>query len=122
ARLAAELGLPVYLYECSASDPSRARLPFLRRGGWPGLAEKMRATPPDFGPPEPHPTAGVCVTGARNPLIAYNVDLDTADLDLARRIATRLRETHGGLPGVRALGLPLRNHVQVSVNITLPDV
>lgn len=124
ARLIADaLGLPVYLYAHSASDPSRVQLPDLRRGGWPGLAERLRLAPPDYGPPAPHPTAGACVVGARDPLIAWNVDLESADLPTARRIAARIRGSAGGLPGVRALGLvlPHRGCAQVSVNVTDPD-
>jgi glutamate formiminotransferase len=119
-RIADELGVPVYLYAASASDPSRAPLPVLRRGGYETLAQKMRELPPDFGPATPHPTAGAAVVGARPPLLAFNVNLDSNDLALARRIAARLRESNGGLPGVRALGLPMTSagYVQVSVNIT----
>ena len=119
-RIADELGVPVYLYAASAATPERAPLPVLRKGGYEGLAEKLRAVPPDFGPLAPHPTAGATVVGARSPLLAYNVNLATDDLVLARRIAARLRESAGGLPGVRALGLRLQNLgcVQVSVNIT----
>lgn len=119
-RIAEELGVPVYLYAASAADPERAPLPVLRQGGYEGLAEKLRLVPPDFGPPVPHPTAGAAVVGARAPLLAYNVNLLSDDLALARRIAARLRDSAGGLPGVRALGLRLEHGgcVQVSVNIT----
>ena len=121
--LADDLGVPVYLYARSAVDPSRAPLPALRRGGWAGLPERLRALPPDYGPLAPHPTAGVSVVGARGPLIAFNVSLESNDLALARRIAARIREAGGGLPGVRALGLAMEcgGCVQVSINITDPE-
>jgi glutamate formiminotransferase len=120
SRIAGELGVPVYLYAHSASDPERAPLPVLRRGGFEALREKLLAMPPDFGPPIPHPTAGATVVGARDPLLAFNVNLNSDDLALARGIAARLRESAGGLPGVRALGLRMEGggFVQVSVNIT----
>jgi glutamate formiminotransferase len=119
-RIAEDLGVPVYLYAASAADPERAPLPVLRKGGYEGLAEKLAAVPPDFGPSAPHPTAGATVVGARPPLLAFNVNLASDDLALARRIAARLRESAGGLRGVRALGLRLQSAgcVQVSVNIT----
>jgi len=122
--IADELGVPVYLYAESAATPERAALPDLRRGGWANLPEKLRATPPDYGPPEPHPTAGATVVGARGPLVAFNVNLESTDLALARRIAVRIRDAGpAGLPGVRALGLVLESTacVQVSVNITDPS-
>lgn len=120
ARIAAELGVPVYFYAFSAVSSDRAPLPVLRKGGLPGLAARMADLPPDAGPPAPHSTAGVSVVGARRPLIAYNVNLDTGDIRIAQRIAARLRESGGGLPGVRALGFYLasRGFAQVSVNIT----
>lgn len=119
-RIGAELKVPVYLYSESAADPSRAPLPVLRRGGFEALAEKLTAVPPDFGPATPHPTAGATVVGARPPLLAFNVNLESNDLTLARRIAADIRESKGGLSGVRALGLRLDRAgcVQVSVNVT----
>lgn len=121
--LAAQLDLPVYLYAECAADAARAPLPALRRGGWQALPERLVAVPPDFGPPAPHPTAGVAVVGARGPLLAFNVNLDSTDLALARGIAARIRAAGGGLQGVRALGLRMDSagHVQVSVNITDPS-
>jgi glutamate formiminotransferase len=120
ARIAGALGVPVYLYAASARDAERATLPVLRRGGFEALQEKLRAMPPDFGPSVPHPTAGATVVGSRGPLLAFNVNLDSDDLSLARRIAARLRESAGGIPGIRALGLRMADggFVQVSVNIT----
>jgi glutamate formiminotransferase len=118
-RFSAETGVPVYLYEQASAK--RRTLPSIRRGGLAGLAARMAADPPDFGPARPHPTAGVTCVGARAPLLAYNVWLKTNDVAVARRIAGRLRERGGGLPGVRALGLLVGGRAQVSVNITDTD-
>jgi glutamate formiminotransferase len=123
ARAVAErFDVPVYLYEEAAILPERRRLEVIRRGQFEGLAAKM-PTPgwaPDFGPATPHPTAGATVIGARAPLIAFNVDLEDATLDDARRIAATVRESSGGLRGVKALGLwlPHRSVAQVSMNLT----
>ncbi|MGE3955112.1 MAG: glutamate formimidoyltransferase [Vicinamibacterales bacterium] len=120
--LADRFGLPVYLYEHSASRPTRRRLEVIRRGHFEGLAEKMKRPEwaPDYGPAVPHPTAGATVVGARMPLIAYNVNLDSTDLEVARAVALAVRESSGGLPCVKALGLPLlhRGVAQVSMNLT----
>jgi glutamate formiminotransferase/formiminotetrahydrofolate cyclodeaminase len=122
ARLASTVGLPVFLYQQAATSPDRQRLEEIRRGGLAGLAERMRdgSLPPDFGPPAPHPTAGATVVGARGPLVAWNLNLATDDLHVARAIAREIRERHGGLPGLKALGLPLghRGLAQVSMNLT----
>ena len=122
AALAARRSVPVFLYEEAATAPHRRRLEAIRRGGLNSLAARMR-TPdwrPDFGPAVPHPTAGVTVVGARIALIAWNINLATAQLDVATAIARRIRESAGGLPCVKALGLPLehRRLVQVSMNLT----
>jgi len=119
-RIGGELGVPVYYYAASAVSRERALLPALRKGGLAGLASRMESMPPDEGPGAPHPTAGVSVVGARGPLVAYNVNLATNDVRRARRIAAQLRESGGGLRGVRALGIHLasRDIAQVSVNIT----
>jgi glutamate formiminotransferase len=119
---ARRFGLPVYLYEKAATAPHRANLAEVRRGGFEGLAAKM-ALPewkPDFGPVAPHPTAGAAIVGARMPLIAYNVNLDSDDLGIARAIARTVRESNGGLPCVKAMGVELREQgrVQVSMNLT----
>jgi glutamate formiminotransferase len=114
--------IPVYLYEHSATRPERSRLESIRRGNFEELARKMSHADwtPDYGPSTPHPTAGATVVGARMPLIAYNVNLDSTDLAAAKAIAAALRESSGGLPCVKALGLPLlhRNVAQVSMNLT----
>src|SRR5712692_1059124 len=104
------LGVPVYFYEAAASEEARVNLENIRRGG---LA-------PDLGGPALHPSAGACVIGARKLLIAFNVNLNTQDLEIARSIARKVRASSGGLPFVKAIGLPLasRNLVQVSMNLT----
>jgi glutamate formiminotransferase len=117
-RIAAEAGVPVYLYGAAARRPERAALPAVRGRGFEALRDAPDRTP-DFGGPGLHPTAGATAVGAREVLIAYNVELAGADLDLARRIAAAVRERGGGLPAVRAMGvaLPARGLVQVSMNL-----
>jgi glutamate formiminotransferase len=120
--VASSLSLPIYLYEEAASSPDRKNLEDIRRGEFEGLAEKM-AKPgwaPDFGPAAPHPTAGASVIGARMPLIAYNINLNTNRLDVAKKIASAIRMSSGGLRYVKAMGIPLedRGIVQVSMNLT----
>jgi glutamate formiminotransferase len=115
-------GVPVYLYEEAAIRPDRRRLERIRSGQFEGLAARM-AKPewaPDFGPSVPHASAGAIVVGARMPLIAFNVDLDTDRVDVAKEIARTVRESSGGLPSVKALGLwlPHRAVAQVSMNLT----
>ena len=121
-RIAEELGVPVYLYEAAAIRPERRALPDLRRGEYEGLKTEIETNPdrrPDFGPPRLHPTAGASIVGARPILIAWNVNLATRDVALAKRIASEIRERDGGLPAVRAKGfdLPERGMVQVSMNM-----
>ena len=109
ARIADRFELPVYLYARAARVPEREVLADVRRPGYEGLAEAM-AQPggaPDYGPSRPHPTAGATVVGARPFLIAYNIQLSTTDVSVARRIASRIRERDGGLPAVQALGIDL---------------
>jgi glutamate formiminotransferase len=114
--------LPVYLYEDAASSPARRNLEDIRRGEFEGLGAKMATAgwSPDFGPSTPHASAGASVIGARMPLIAYNVNLDTDRLDVAKRIATAIRMSSGGFRFVKAMGIPLesRGIVQVSMNLT----
>jgi glutamate formiminotransferase len=116
-------GVPVYLYEASATRPERRRLENIRRGGFEALLVEAPLNPkraPDVGGPHLHPTAGAVVVGARKVLIAYNVNLQSQNVEIAKAIAAKIRESSGGLPCVKALGLPLvsRNQVQVSVNLT----
>jgi len=121
-RIARELRVPVYLYGEAARRKERRNLAEVRRGQFEGLADKMKRPQgaPDFGNPTVHPTAGATAVGARGPLIAFNVHLDTQDLGLAQQIAKTVRASSGGLPGVKALGfaLPKRGCVQVSMNMT----
>lgn len=122
AEALAGLDLPVFLYGEAAPDPERAALADHRRGGLARLAERMASGewPPDRGPNRLHPTGGAVCVGARPPLVAFNLLLDTDQLVAAKRIAASLRESGGGPPGVRALGffLESRGQAQVSVNLT----
>lgn len=122
AVLGAELGLPVFLYESAATRPERRNLAAVRAPQFEGLRDLIGRDPawrPDFGPERLHPTAGAVAVGARMPLIAFNIDLETDDVDVARDIARRIRERDGGLPGIKALGLYLdqRRCAQVSINV-----
>ncbi|HEY7940855.1 MAG TPA: glutamate formimidoyltransferase [Candidatus Limnocylindrales bacterium] len=121
ARIAERFDLPVYLYARAATRPDRVVLADLRRPQFEGLRETIgqRGREPDFGPPRLHPTAGAVAVGARPFLIAYNINLASPDVDLAKRIARRVRESSGGLPRVQALGLPLEELgcAQVSMNL-----
>lgn len=123
-RVAARFELPAFLYEEAAVDPGRRWLPDLRRGGLEGLAARIGSPgwEPDHGPPRLHPTAGAVLIGARGFLIAFNAVLDVGDLQVARRIARAVRESSGGLPAVRAIGVALesRGRVQVSMNLVDP--
>jgi glutamate formiminotransferase len=120
-RIAAELEVPVYLYAAAATTPARKRLPDVRQGQYEGLQESI-ALPerkPDFGEAKMHPTAGATAVGARPPLIAFNVNLGTSNLSIAKTIAKGLRESSGGLMNVQALGVDLTEQgiVQVSMNL-----
>jgi glutamate formiminotransferase/formiminotetrahydrofolate cyclodeaminase len=115
--------IPVYLYEQSARIPERRDLAHVRKGGFEAIRDEIGLVVerrPDFGPSEVHPSAGVVAVGARFPLIAYNVYLQTADLGVAQAIARAVRFSSGGLRFVKALGLAIthRNQVQVSMNLT----
>lgn len=119
ARVGAELQLPVYLYEAAAQRPERRLLAEVRRGGYERLRETIHLPEraPDYGPALVGP-AGAVIIGARLPLIAYNVFLNTADVSIAQQIARSIRESGGGLPAVRALGLLVDGQAQVSMNLT----
>ena len=122
-RIWEELGIPVYFYEAAARSPDRVRLEDVRRGQFEELRTAVltdSAKAPDLGGPALHPTAGAVIVGARKFLIAYNVNLRTPDLSVAKAIAKRIRTSSGGLPAVKALGvaLPSRGIVQVSMNLT----
>jgi glutamate formiminotransferase len=122
AAVAARFSLPVYLYEEASVNPARKNLEDIRRGEFEGLAAKMASEgwAPDFGPATPHPSAGAAVIGARMPLIAYNINLATDRLDVAKKIAAAIRHSSGGYRFVKAMGIALedRGIVQVSMNLT----
>ena len=120
--VAGRFGIPVFLYEEASNNPLRKNLEDIRRGEFEGLAAKM-ASPgwaPDFGPARPHASAGATIIGARMPLIAYNINLDTDRLDVAKKIAAAIRYSSGGLRYVKAMGVKVedRNLAQVSINLT----
>ena len=120
ARVGTELDIPAYLYEDAARRPEHQDLAEVRRGEFEGLREAILTDArraPDEGPRRLHPTAGAVAIGARPPLIAYNVNLDSDDVDLAREIAVAIRERDGGFPKVKAMGLALDDCVQVSMNL-----
>jgi glutamate formiminotransferase / 5-formyltetrahydrofolate cyclo-ligase len=117
------LGVPTFLYGELAREPGRAERAYFRNGGLAELWLRMESGElrPDFGPDLPHPRGGATLVTARPPLAAFNVELDSGDLELARAVAAGLRESGGGLPGVRALGLALSSgRTQVSTNVHDP--
>jgi glutamate formiminotransferase/formiminotetrahydrofolate cyclodeaminase len=119
-RVGDELGIPIYLYEAAATRPERENLANLRKGEYEGLREVIKTDPdraPDFGPSELG-TAGATVIGARAPLIAYNIYLNTSDVAAADRIAKAIRHSGGGLRFVKALGMSVEGRAQVSMNLT----
>ncbi|OGS42356.1 MAG: glutamate formimidoyltransferase [Euryarchaeota archaeon RBG_16_62_10] len=123
ARIAKELKIPVYLYEAAAKRPERASLENVRKGQFEGLRKAILADDsryPDYGPRMVHPTAGATAVGARMPLIAFNVNLRSKDIEVAKAIAAKIRASGGGFPKVKALGFALegRGLVQVSMNLT----
>ncbi|MDR0422636.1 MAG: glutamate formimidoyltransferase [Proteiniphilum sp.] len=122
AAAAARYALPVYLYERSATAPHRENLSTVRRGGFEALSAKMTLPDwiPDYGPSRPHPTAGAAAVGARPPLVAYNVNLATDNLQIAIAISRRVRHLNGGLRYCKAMGVALRERgiTQVSMNLT----
>ncbi len=113
--------IPVYLYEAAAATPERQNLENIRRGQFEGIRDEIATNPtrkPDFGEPRVHPTAGATVVGARKALIAYNVFLNTADVDVAKKIAKAVRFSSGGLRFVKGAGFLVRGMAQVSMNLT----
>lgn len=121
-RIAEEAGLPVFLYEMSARKEARKNLAAVRKGQFEGMSEKVKDPEwePDFGGARIHPTGGVVAVGARPPLVAYNLNLNTSDVGIAKKIAKVIREKDGGLANVKAMGFMLedRNIAQVSINMT----
>ncbi len=122
AKIAELYSIPVFLYEKSASAPHRENLAAIRKGEFEGMEEKIHQPEwhPDFGPEQRHPTAGTVAVGARMPLVAYNINLNTNRLDIATAIAKRIRHINGGFRFVKAMGVDLadRGIVQVSINMT----
>ncbi|HET9532104.1 MAG TPA: glutamate formimidoyltransferase [Blastocatellia bacterium] len=121
-RMWRELSIPVYLYEKAATRPERENLATVRKGQFEGIRDEIatiEARRPDFGEARVHPTAGITAVGARPPLIAYNVNLGTADVEVANKIARAVRHQTGGLRYVKALGFELKDRgiVQVSMNM-----
>lgn len=114
--------IPVFLYEASATKPERENLAVVRKGEYEGLDEKLKdpAWEPDFGPAKKHPTAGAIAIGARKPLIAYNINLDTPNIEIASKIAKTIRHSSGGYRYIKAgpVEVPERNITQVTMNLT----
>ena len=125
-RIWEELQVPSFLYEESASRPERRNLATCRKGQFEGMPEKQLDPDwaPDFGERKIHPTAGIIAIGARIPLIAYNINLDTSDLSVAKKIANSIRAAKGGFQCCKAIGVMLeeRNIAQVSMNLTNTDI
>jgi glutamate formiminotransferase/formiminotetrahydrofolate cyclodeaminase len=122
-RVAEELKIPVYLYEAAATRPDRENLANIRKGEFEGLSKEIETNPvrrPDFGEPKIHPTAGATVIGARFPLIAFNMNLNTSDVAIAQNIAKAIRSGSGGFRYVKSLGFMLKeeNKAQISCNMT----
>jgi glutamate formiminotransferase / formiminotetrahydrofolate cyclodeaminase len=120
---ARRFGIPIYLYEAAAVRPERVQLENIRKGQFEGLRQEIELVPercPDFGAPKIHPTAGATVVGARKFLIAYNINLNSSDVAIAREIARRVRQSGGGLRHVKAMGVDLKSRglAQVSMNLT----
>jgi glutamate formiminotransferase / formiminotetrahydrofolate cyclodeaminase len=121
AEIFKRFSIPVYLYEAAATRPERQNLENIRRGQFEGIRDDIATNParlPDFGESRVHPTAGATVVGARKPLIAYNVFLNTPDVDIAKKIAKAVRFSSGGLRFVKGAGFLVRGLAQVSMNLT----
>ena len=124
-RIGEELSIPVFLYEAAASRPARAGLADVRRGEFEGLRDAIGKDParaPDFGPHAIHPTAGATAVGARRFLVAFNANLNTADVRVAKAVAAAIREQSGGLKNVRALGFSIENGRRAQVSMNLVNV
>ncbi len=119
-KVAKELKIPVYLYESSATKKERVNLADVRKGQYEGLKKEIQTNPqrkPDFGLAKMHPTAGAIVIGARKFLVAYNVNLNTKNIEIAKKIAHKIREKNGGLKAVKALGFLVNGYAQISMNL-----
>jgi glutamate formiminotransferase len=122
-KIATELNIPVYLYEAAALRPECVNLADIRKGEYEGLKKEIETKPcrkPDYGPAKLHPTAGATVVGAREPLVAFNVNLGTNNIEIAKKIAKAVRFSSGGLKCVKAKGFEIKKRgiVQVSMNLT----
>ena len=115
-------GLPIFMYEKAATDPQRENLANIRKGEFEGMAEKIKLPEwkPDYGQAAIHPTAGATVVGARMPLVAFNINLNTNSMDIANKIAKNVRFLNGGLRYCKAIGIELKDRgiVQISMNMT----
>jgi len=120
---AEKYALPIFLYEKSASRPERQNLAEIRKGQYEGMAEKIKQPQwkPDFGPAKIHPSAGVTAMGARMPLVAYNVNLDSPNLEIADEIARKVRQISGGLRYCKGIGIELKDRGQVQVSMNMTD-
>ena len=125
-RIWTELGMPVTLYEESCTAPHRRNLAAIRKGQFEAMPEKLKDPQwhPDYGNQEIHPTAGIVAVGARFPLVAFNINLSTSDIEIANKIAKTIRESSGGMKWIKAIGVMLeeRNIAQVSMNLVNTDV
>jgi glutamate formiminotransferase len=120
---AKKYSLPIYLYEKSASRSERQNLAHIRKGQFEGMAEKIKQPEwkPDFGPQKIHPSAGVTAMGARMPLVAYNVNLDSSNMQIANEIARKVRHISGGLRYCKGIGIELKDRGQVQVSMNMTD-
>lgn len=120
-RIGEELNIPIFLYEAAATNSARQNLAKVRKGQFEGMADKLQDPDwqPDYGPSEVHPTAGVTAVGVRKPLVAFNVNLGTDNLDIANKISRAVRGSSGGFKHIKAMGVALedRGIVQVSMNV-----
>lgn len=122
-RIGSQLKIPVYLYEDAATSSSRKNLAKVRKGQFEGMTEKVQQPnwQPDFGPANIHPTAGVTAVGVRKPLVAFNVNLQTADIDIANRISRAVRGSSGGFKHIKAMGVELEDRGIVQVSMSVED-
>lgn len=118
--LANQHGIPVFLYEEAATKPERTNLAKVRKGQFEGMSEKLKDPQwqPDYGKAEIHPRAGVTAVGARMPLVAYNIDLDTSNIEIGKKIAAAIRHSGGGFRYIKAGAVETKGIVQVTMNIT----
>lgn len=119
-----QAGIPVFMYEKSASHPTRKNLAHIRKGEYESLVQRLQdsAWKPDYGPSDFQPTFGAMVLGARDFLIAYNVNLESQDVTIAQKIASTIRESNGGLSGVKAIGWWMEEHQRAQVSTNIVDI